>query len=119
MGCRIIVGKDDDGLGVECACFYDSVTETVFGPKMSDLEEAESFQKWLGSDPREIKLITLRHLYDGFVEQREEAISGKKEDNCELCGKPFTGEYHASDQCVVNIVEDDSNYWKDTYGGIK
>lgn len=52
MGCRIIVGKDDNGLGVECACFYDSVTDTIFGVKMNDLEEAESFQDWCGVDLR-------------------------------------------------------------------
>lgn len=53
MGCRILVGNLDNGGGVECACFYDSTTDSVFGELFNDLEEAESFQKW--SDKRKIK----------------------------------------------------------------
>lgn len=47
MAVKIIVGDDDSGNGIECACFYDTVTDTVFGTKLNDLEEAESFQEWV------------------------------------------------------------------------
>ncbi len=73
MGCRIIVGKNDSGVGVECACFYDSVTDTVFGVILEDLEEAESFQEW-----NKIDLRTLSH--EEFVKEldkfREERLNG-------------------------------------------
>ncbi|MEK6880009.1 MAG: hypothetical protein AABY22_10395 [Nanoarchaeota archaeon] len=45
MGCRIIKGYDERG--DDFACFYDSVTDVVFGTKMLNLEEAEDFQKWV------------------------------------------------------------------------
>jgi hypothetical protein len=75
MGCRIIVGHDDDGLGTECACFYDSVTGTVFGRQMNDLEEADSFQTWVfekyKKDLRQLSDVEFSRLLDDFREERE------------------------------------------------
>lgn len=80
MGCRIIVGKDDQGDGVECAIFYDSVTDTVFGVKMNDLEEAEGFQDWVfkrnkirKKDLRQLTHKEFVNLLDEFREEREDA----------------------------------------------
>ena len=79
MGCRILVGKGDSGEGVEYAVFYDSVTDVCFGPLMNNLEEAESFEKFLeghkskkGSDPRTYDVWDLIELYNKFLEEREE-----------------------------------------------
>jgi len=71
MGCNIIVGRDDSGNGVEVACFYDSVTETVFGEKMSDLEEAEAFQEWAGEDLRRLSSVEFSYRLNKFREKRE------------------------------------------------
>lgn len=77
MGTRIIVGYLDDGLGIECACFYDSVTATVFGKVMDDLEEAESFEKWvteekkLYEDLRQIPNEDFENLVSKFRRLRE------------------------------------------------
>ena len=68
MGCNVIVGGSDEG---ECAVFYDSVTEVAFGPLMNDLEEAESFQKWLKKDARTIPVKELIKLLNQFREERE------------------------------------------------
>jgi hypothetical protein len=71
MGCLIIVGKDDDGNGTECACFYDSVTETCFGVKMNDLEEAESFREYCKVDLRTLSHQKFVELVNKFREERE------------------------------------------------
>ena len=70
MGCRIIVGKDADGNGTECACFYDSVTDTVFGVKLNDLEEAEAFQEFVHSDLRLLTHGEFVRLLNVFREER-------------------------------------------------
>ena len=76
MGCRIIVGKDDEGQGVECACFYDSVTDTVFGTKLNDLEEAEAFQEYVKKDHkkdlRQLSHVDFVKFLNLFRESREE-----------------------------------------------
>lgn len=74
MGCKIIVGKDDDGNGVECACFYDSVSDSVFGTKLNDLEEAESFQKYCKVDLRRLTHKEFIELLTKFREEREKEI---------------------------------------------
>lgn len=71
MGCRIIVGHGDDGLGTECAVFYDSVTDTAFGKLMNDLEEAESFQEWVEVDLRTLSDSEFDNLLCKFREMRE------------------------------------------------
>lgn len=71
MGCNIIVGNEDGGLGIECACFYDSVTDTVFGVKLNDLEEAESFQKYCKIDLRKLSHKEFIELLNKFREERE------------------------------------------------
>lgn len=70
MGCNIIVGKDDSGQGIECACFYDSVTDTVFGIKLSDLEEAESFEKYCKVDLRTLSHSEFVDLLTKFRSER-------------------------------------------------
>lgn len=70
MGNRIIVGNLDQGNGVECAIFYDSVTDVVFGPLMTDLEEAESFEEWLPKDARKYKVEELIKLLKKFRDFR-------------------------------------------------
>jgi len=62
MGCRILVSQDG-------ACFYDSVTESVFGLILEDLEEAESFQKWNEKDLRE---LTDKEFAENLTKFREE-----------------------------------------------
>ncbi len=72
MGCRIIVGTRDDGKGVECACFYDTVTDTVFGIILNDLEEAESFQESIDKDLRQLSHNEFVEELNKFREKREE-----------------------------------------------
>ena len=76
MGCQIIEGKTEGGMGVECACFYDSVTDTVFGKLMNDLEEAESFQKYVMAqekkDLRQLSVEEFDVLLGAFRDLREE-----------------------------------------------
>ncbi len=79
MGCKIIVGRNDSGQGTECACFYDSVTDTVFGVMLEDLEEAESFQTWNLQEWDSEDLRTLSHeefieRLDKFREERRESL---------------------------------------------
>jgi ABC-type thiamine transport system substrate-binding protein len=69
MGCQIITGKDESGM--EVACFYDSVTDTCFGVKLNDLEEAESFQKDCKVDLRTLKHEEFVELLNKFREKRE------------------------------------------------
>jgi len=72
MGCRIIVGHTDNGLGRECALFYDSCTDTVFGDIMEDLEEAETFQQWMiPTDLRLLSDIEFGSMLGLFREMRE------------------------------------------------
>ena len=71
MGCNIIVGKDDSGDGVGCACFYDSVTDTVFGVKMNDLEEAEAFHEYCKIDLRRLSHKEFVDLLNKFRDKRE------------------------------------------------
>jgi hypothetical protein len=79
MGCGIIVGNNDSGLGNECAVFYDSVTDTCFGTILHSLEEAESFQDWVfkRNKARKKDLRTLTHkefveLLNKFREEKED-----------------------------------------------
>jgi hypothetical protein len=77
VGCRIIVGRDDEGTGSECACFYDSVTDTCFGIKLNDLEEAESFQKSIKKDLRTLTHKEFETLLNMFREERKLNKEGK------------------------------------------
>lgn len=74
MGCNIIVGRDDNGNGSECACFYDSVTDSCFGVKLNDLEEAESFQGYCKVDLRKLTHKEFIDLLNKFREERENGI---------------------------------------------
>ena len=71
MGCKILVGNGEDGLGREYACFYDSVTDTVFGELFEDLEEAESFQLWNKEDLRSLSHKEFTSRLIKFREERE------------------------------------------------
>lgn len=71
MGNMIIVGNLNQGNGVECAVFYDSVTDVTFGPIMDDLEEAESFEEWLEKDARAYDVKELIRLLGEFKEGRK------------------------------------------------
>ena len=52
MGCRILEGERiNEGDGSLGACFYSSVTNTVFGPLFEDAGEAEDFLRWLEEHP--------------------------------------------------------------------
>ena len=72
MGCDILVGRSSHGLGLEYACFYDSVTETVFGVLLDSLEEAESFQKSVDVDLRKLSHDEFVKLLNDFREERKE-----------------------------------------------
>ena len=78
MGCRIIEGKNGD------ACFYNSCTMTAFGPVV-DIEELESFEKWIGSDPR---LYSSKELWSNFlVFKKSQEIQKKKKISFLSCQK--------------------------------
>ena len=64
MGCRILCGKDG-------ACFYDSVTDVVFGNLFIDLEEAESFDKYVGVDLRRLTKEEFSDKLSKFRKERE------------------------------------------------
>lgn len=72
MGCRILVGVNDNGRGVGKACFYDSVTDTVFGELFESLGEAEAFQKWIGTDLRLLSDKEFSSRLGLFREMREQ-----------------------------------------------
>jgi hypothetical protein len=74
MACRILVGHEQGCDVYEQACFFDSVSDTVFGPLMQSEEEAEAFLKWLPDDPRKLKDICkvaeMTDLTDKYAEFR-------------------------------------------------
>jgi hypothetical protein len=65
MGCRILFGNGG-------ACFYDSVTNTVFGKLLDSKEEAEEFQYWVGIDLRTITDDEFENLLIKFREGEED-----------------------------------------------
>ena len=75
MGCRILVGHEQGYNWVEQACFFDSVTGTVFGLLMNDEEEAESFQEWVkkkfDKDLRQLTHAQFEDYLGIFREERE------------------------------------------------
>jgi hypothetical protein len=77
MGTRII-GGDNDG-----AAFYDSVTETAFGPIFEDEHEAEAFLIWLQEenypDPRIIDREELGVALEKFREVEEDEEEEEEE----------------------------------------
>ena len=64
MGCRILHGNAG-------ACFYDSVTDTVFGKLLENKEEAEEFQNWIERDLREVNDDKFEDLLNEFRKERE------------------------------------------------
>ena len=64
MGCRILSGSAG-------ACFYDSVTDVVFGPLMESEEEANTFEGFLDLDPRQYTQDELMQLFKQFREDQE------------------------------------------------
>lgn len=73
MGVRILTGKKDDGL-IEAACFYDSVTDTAFGPVMDNEEEAIAFLDYLKypSNEKDPRTYSDAELEDAYVKFRKE-----------------------------------------------
>ena len=69
MGCKILVAHNSDG--VEYACFYDSVTETLFGVLLNDLEEAESFMDFVDEDLRQLTHKEFMEKLNKFRGMRE------------------------------------------------
>lgn len=78
MGCRILHDRRE-GL----ASFYDSVTDTAFGPVAyrGDVtgveadELLESYERWLGEDPRGMSPELLRAMYDDWLALTEHAAA--------------------------------------------
>ena len=64
MGCRILHGNAG-------ACFYDSVTDTVFGKLLENKEEAEEFQNWIGRDLDISYDEKFENLLNEFRKERE------------------------------------------------
>jgi len=64
MGCRILSGNGG-------ACFYDSVTNTVFGVLLDSLSEAEAFEKHIGRDLRALTDKEFIEELDKFREDLE------------------------------------------------
>ncbi len=63
MGTRILSEDAEAGQAV----FYDSVTMTAFGPVMDDIQLAEAFLGWLGSDdPRRMDAAELSGKWGEF-----------------------------------------------------
>lgn len=62
MGCRIL--KQSEGM----ACFYDSVTNRVFG-LVATVKELEDFRDWIGCDPRAVP--DLEEKWYKFLEEEE------------------------------------------------
>lgn len=88
MVCDIIVGHNRHGNGVECACFLDSVTYTVFGELMFDLEEADSFQKSVLVDLRSLSAKEFSRLLNEFRIKREEEFEREKEIKNAMINSP-------------------------------
>ena len=85
MGCRIITGEMDGG-SRECAVFYDSVTETAFGPIMADADEAAAFFTWLYGYPHEYrgKQTSDPRVYpDGLLHERYGQFRRERDAECE------------------------------------
>jgi len=75
MGTNIIVGRKDDGKGAECACYYDSVTDTVFGVLMNSLAEASEFEDYM-KDQYEMDLRVIPNCeFESYVNE----FRGEKE----------------------------------------
>jgi hypothetical protein len=78
MGCRIIAGRDEQGTGRDVAVFYDSVTNTAFGPIMPSVDDAERFIEWLDTrlmvncDPRSFMPSVLANMWANFQRQQGE-----------------------------------------------
>lgn len=64
MGCSILSGEDG-------ACFYCSVADVAFGPRMKSEDIAEAFMNWLDKDPRHYSMDELMKLYNKFIGELE------------------------------------------------
>jgi len=78
-----IIGSDDNR-----TAFFDSVTDTAFGPLYEDESEAESFLVWLEEsghpDPRTLNVDELANLLDAYREETdEEGEDGEEEEEGE------------------------------------
>jgi len=81
MATLILKGVDENNN--ECACFYDSVTEAVFGVVLKNLEEAESFRTWCNVDLRKLTHDEFIYNLNLFRENNKQVIDKFKKETCE------------------------------------
>jgi len=69
---------------------------TAFGPVFHAEDDVADFISWANTDIRSL-------TEDELIRMVDEWRNEKLDEVCDECGKPWTGEFHASDECLTPV----------------